>query len=124
MTPLPFLRLLLSVTLVWNGIGGAMAATRMHVEQATIAVPESAGTPCHEHQHPDNGNTGTQHEESPAPDCCKSGLCVCACAHLSQVPLPSLPLTGFVAFHDLAAAYELLGRAPPALPHLIRPPIG
>ncbi|WP_140908517.1 CopL family metal-binding regulatory protein [Cognatiluteimonas lumbrici] len=127
LSPLVLFRLLLSVALVLNGIGGAMAATRMHVEQASTAeqvrMPASAGIPCHDEQGAAEGDAGAPHEESPAPDCCKSGLCACACAHVSQVPLPALPSTELVAGRDLAVAHMSLGHATPALPHLIRPPI-
>lgn len=127
LSPLVLFRLLLSVALVLNGIGGATAATRMHVEQASTAeqvrMPASAGIPCHDEQGAAEGDAGAPHEESPAPDCCKSGLCACACAHVSQVPLPALPSTELVAGRDLAVAHMSLGHATPALPHLIRPPI-
>ena len=121
------LRLLLSAALVLNGVGGAIAATRMHVEQASTAgqvgTPESAGMPCHEHQ--DAGGVDTSdHEKSPAPDCCKSGVCACACAHISQVPVPALQSTELVPGRELAVAHMSLGHTSPTLPHLIRPPIG
>ena len=128
LSPLVLFRLLLSVALVLNGIGGAMAATRMHVEQASTAehvrTPESAGMPCHEDQGTSERKTGAPHEQSPAPDCCTSGVCACACAHVSQVPLPALPSTESVPGRDLTVAHMSLGLAAPALPHLIRPPIG
>src|SRR3546814_7838362 len=102
LSPLVLFRLLLSVALVLNGIGGAMAATRMHVEQASTAeqvrMPASAGMPCHDEQGAAEGDAGAPHEESPAPDCCKSRLCACARSEEHTSALQSLMRLSYAVF--------------------------
>ena len=92
LSPPVLFRLLLSVALVLNGIGGAMAATRMHVEQASTAeqvrMPASAGMPCHDEQGAAEGDAGAPHEESPAPIVASPG---CAPALVRTSPRSPCP---------------------------------
>jgi hypothetical protein len=134
---LTLLRVFLSVALVLNGIGGAIASTRMHADQAATVERSasskmaSTGMPCHEHQ---LAQAGEGHSvppsdpapsgKSPTPDCCKSGICTCACAHAAQVALPAFQAAVPAPDHSLAVNPLALAHAAPALPHPIRPPIG
>lgn len=109
------LRVIVSIALVLNAIGGAAAGTRMDVDQVPAMERAShdavdTGKPCHEPQ-------------TAVPDCCKSGACTCACAHLAAVALPSLQQTALVPNRNLAVQRLQMSHASPALPHLIRPPI-
>ena len=131
------LRVLVSIALILNGVGGAVAATRMHVapvatvEQMASPKVASTGMPCHEHQVAQTA-ADAQHVPSgplpsgkaPVPDCCKSGACTCACAHVAAVALPSLQRAAPVPNRNLAIRRLPMSHAAPALPHLIRPPIG
>jgi hypothetical protein len=140
------LRVLLSLSLVLNGATGAAAAVRMQVHAGmpeparTTSVADSApdmrmsheGSSCH---HSDGASdsigTGLQSvtdpasgkSKHPAPDCCKSSACRCACAHAAQAALPSLSLAGLAPDHDRSVRPLALAHAEPAIPHLIRPPI-
>lgn len=125
------LRILLSLTLVLNGIGSAMAATRMQLttapaQKAEATMPDTkAGMPCHEQGAMGAGKSHGQPQEAPAvPDCCKGGACACACTSVAQavVLTPSLPTP--VWAHAPLTKRLSLGHLDPALPHLIRPPIG
>lgn len=130
------LRVLLSIALILNGIGSGVAATRMHANQmsdadhSSSAMATSATKPCHQHQGSGNGagHPSPQSDPDPGkatvPDCCASGLCACACAHAAQVALlaPSRLLP--VPSGSLVVKQLPLEHAAPALPHLIRPPIG
>jgi hypothetical protein len=132
------LRVVLSIALILNGIGGAVAGTRMQAGQlaASTGAPSAeagkgADMPCHAHQRPESGGHQASKEGSPAlpgkapvPDCCKSGMCTCACVHVAQIALSALQVTAPVLEHDLAVRRLSLTYATPSLPHLIRPPIG
>ena len=137
------LRVLLSISLILNGSGYAMAATHMqmgHGDTAASAPKQASDSvfaaelPCQQHhsgvsgpvaQLPDTtSDSATVKSEHPSPDCCKSGACRCACVHQVQVAIPMGSLDGGVIEH--AGVMQLLkqGHTAPALPHLIRPPIG
>ena len=131
------LRVVLSVALILNGIGGAVAGTRMQAGQlAASAAPlaEATGTaemPCHAHSGPQSSVHQASQAGGPAspgkvpvPDCCKSGMCACACAHVAQIALSTLQVTAPVLEHGLAVRRLSLTYATPALPHQIRPPNG
>ena len=131
------LRVVLSIALVLNGIGGAVAATRMHADQISAAEhtsspkPANTAMPCHQHQlsQAADGHTSAQSapaapEKSQLPDCCESGICACACAHATQVVLLAPPGTVPILNRNLTVKPLPLAHAAPALPHLIRPPIG
>ncbi len=143
----PFvLRVLLSISLILNGSGYALAGTHGHgghgnhgVNAAGSAVVDAepvadAQPPCHQHEEVDagqaadlqsdalQGGTVTGTDEAPA-DCCKNGACRCGCVHQTQVAVPTFFLRS-PAVAPPQAVPELQNRhAEPALPHLMRPPI-
>ena len=103
------LRLLLSLLLVLNGIGSAVAGVRMalpvasHAEAAMVAA--DAEPPCHQ----DSMGDAMRPPSMPMPsggdhphgdgDCCASGACTaagcdCPCVALAATlpPLPALPM--------------------------------
>jgi hypothetical protein len=135
------LRVLLSLSLALNGVSAAAAAVHMPLMLKTATQAASTGMqdvagpgmPCH-------GHHGASKEiaqgvapaaapdpapvKSPSPDCCKSGLCRCACVHGVQATLVADVSTPAILEHDRSVRPLLLGHAAPAAPHLIRPPIG
>jgi hypothetical protein len=142
------LRLTLSAVLILNGVGTAVAGTRMHLEHArhightsqpVAAQPMAnaqAEPPCHHHGHDgvapvstpveDRGvaTNATEKSKTPAPDCCKSASCGCACMYATAgIVVTPLPHAVF-NLHAAIAWTEASGHRPPSLPHLIRPPIG
>ena len=139
------LRILLSVALVLNGATGAAAAVRKQmyhedgqshaIAAVALAVesPESSSDdmPCHQQATEadskaslaadDSAPPGSKH---PTPDCCKSSSCNCVCTHAAQAPLAFVFVHVPLVDHNLSVRPLLLGHPSPALPHLIRPPIG
>ena len=142
MLPL-LLRVLLSLCLILNGSGYAMASAHMsmgHQEsggamgQLAADPADSAQPPCHQlhdaapqaaEQAPGSPpDTAAVDSDSPSPDCCKSGACRCACVQHVPATIPVHAL-GEAAMEHAAIVLPLtLGHAAPALPDLIRPPIG
>jgi hypothetical protein len=130
------LRLLLCVALVFNGAGAAMASVQMmqmHVDgQAIASVPAKSmaeaevAMPCHHHGQAshENGVHAPSKGGHPAPDCCKSNTCTCACANQVAIVVPVIVFHGAMAPHAGNVRPMALGHPAPALPHLIRPPIG
>ena len=135
------LRVLLSVSLVLNGATGAAAAVRMQMPhddgQAFAALaaesPESASgeMPCHQQATGTSDNAPLPAADpQPAtskhstPDCCKSSGCNCACVQAAQTPLASMFIHAALVDHSRSVSPVLPGHPSPALPHLIRPPIG
>lgn len=123
------LRLLLCLALICNGAASAMASARMAMPataQEHMALPSDP--PCHEMAAMDHATDATPaktpQDGHPAPDCCQSGTCQCACVHAAQVALPSTLALGFVTGGPRIAQPMRAGHSEPALPHLIRPPIG
>ena len=136
------LRVVLCIGLVLNGSGYAVAATQMQVkylaavsdamQPATAGVREDAAVqPCHE----DPGTTPVvpaiaDPGEDPAkpelatPDCCKSMNCAAACAQHASATMPGLSARTLVIDHASSVRPMGTGHPAPALPHLIRPPIG
>lgn len=130
------LRLLLCLSLLVNGVASAAAMPRMEAAvpaaQAMAASGSSAsGTHCHQ-----DGPMAMPHEGAkmlahmhgkaqghPMPDCCKSGACDCACTQLAQVFSVTPLIVSLVPQATVLPPPEPQ-RAAPALPHLIRPPIG
>jgi hypothetical protein len=134
--------MLLSLVLVLNGATSAAAAThtQMNHDAAQTAIATAASQasvedmPCHHHA---LASTTGAHDDppiatdpapgkskNPAPDCCKSGTCRCACTHLAQATLPALNIAAPVLDGTRSVRRLILAHAAPALPHLIRPPIG
>ncbi len=142
------LRVLLCLSLVFNGAGYSFASGHLEaaahtaMEHAAMTIEEGsthrmaqAQPPCHD----EDGTAATQ-PASLAPaatlaantqdpdhsgvDCCQSGSCRCVCVHAS-VALMLPPAGGALApMHDAAMQTLVTGAPAPALPHLIRPPIG
>ena len=140
------LRLLLTLALIANGVTGAFAATQMqtaHVAEitaqakaTTLAHTKSAEPACHEHRASmgdaqtdlqiapaDVPKTGSDTEHG-APDCCKSAKCACACMQHLASTSASVHMLQVRIDHASGVRPLTLGHATPALPHLIRPPIG
>ena len=121
------LRVLLVIALLANGTAGAAttlpATSGMHVHHHAMAERG-----CHEHGSMHHGDTAASvamkgHPAHPA-SCCSTGHCRC-----DGVPsLPgvvdsgSSPSPCMRSLHEVRVA--LAERTDPALPHLIRPPIG
>ncbi len=141
------LRVMLIVVLVLNGAGTAaasvttMQATMPEGTSATARATQKvsamrAGMPCHDMaqmtakaapsdaamQAPDHAARGKG--KPVAPDCCKAGTCQCACVQAAQAVLPVALAFALVSPHSDVPHPMHAGHADPALPHLVRPPIG
>lgn len=145
MRPLPLLlHVLLSLALLANGIGAAMASAHAGCVHSTsvvaaVAEPPVADPPCHGDMAPpsvpsesDRAHHGGHGEASSADahgdgDDCGSACenaCDCACTAHAQAALmpPTLLLHASARIaHVETFAYAY---AAPALPHPVRPPIG
>ena len=130
-------RVLIALSLVLNGTGSAFASTQMLLAadgQVDQAMPSAAtghmghaghatSPPCHDEQAPRSPADDGQ-EKNPHADCCQSGACSCPCAaHASAALVGVAPATACLA-HAVDVRPMALGHPTPALPHLIRPPIG
>ncbi|RNF86322.1 hypothetical protein EER27_02575 [Lysobacter psychrotolerans] len=147
------LRVLLCLVLALNGATSAVAATHMQLghighsgSQATAADAVDApivaaaqasveDMPCHQDQHEparaasdgpaaDDATTTGSTPSSSTTDCCGSDTCTCACMHAAQAALPITTVAASVIDHSQTAHWLPTAHAAPALPHLIRPPIG
>jgi hypothetical protein len=115
------LRVLLSLALVLNGIGSAVAAVHAHAGHADNALVQAMAmtdaAPCHDQTPvpPANDDDG---------DCCHGARCDCTCT------APGTPVAAFVLLPHPGPAIALAthrldaGHRAPALAHPIRPPIG
>lgn len=127
------LRLLFALSLVFNGVGTAFASVQMqggggHMDLAA----EAATPPCHEDPVPHasagdsqlgDGADGHPAQDSHA-DCCQPGACSCPCASHASAALVGIEPAAARIEHAASVRPMALGHASPALPHLIRPPIG
>ena len=120
------LRCLLIVALVFNGTASSMAApvATAHPEHHASEAPAKA------HCHHDHLDQAAGHHESEGklpgatmPDCCKAGLCDCACS----MPLSMMPVA---QFNFASIRYHIRPALEPVEPILIavsapplRPPI-
>lgn len=141
------LRMVLIVVLVLNGAGTAAASVTMMrgamPEHASTAAPAAqkpsalqAALPCHDMAKmavtaasPDTAAQAPDHAahakgKPAAPDCCKSGTCQCACMQAAHAALAAMPAFALVSPHSDVSHPMPAGHADPALPHLVRPPIG
>lgn len=129
------LRLFLIAMLVLNGAWSAFASVSMNPvmeEQASeVAAAVQVDEDCFAHHsaehHPDATSIekgGTGHGDHAGPDCCKSSACRCACVHACASALPARLHVSVQLALGLDVMPLPLGHAAPALPHLIRPPIG
>ena len=131
------LRLLLSVALLFNGVASASAHDTGLVEAAAkgdLVIDHAAkaeSMPCHEHH---AGHTTAGQEPATAPlagsldsepsDCCESGTCPSACAQQAPAALLGGDFIASKIEHSASVRPMSFGRPSPALPRLIRPPIG
>lgn len=132
------LRVLLSLALILNGMSAVSAAAHASgghadMRMTVVAGPKVATTrsSCQHHEQAlptaesgETAFTATTHTKQATPDCCESGACRCDCVHAAQAgPMPwteGPPMFG----HTRDLRPPTLAYASPALPHLIRPPIG
>ncbi len=133
------LRCLLCISLILNGSGYVMASAHLQMgHMGSIAVIQepapAAMPPCHQNDDA-SGTAAVELPEAvqdesramskhPAPDCCKSGACQCACMHQAHAVLPVQALRHDVSGHAVDVRTLQPAHPAPALPHLIRPPIG
>ena len=121
-------RVLLGLVLILNGIGNAVASVRMmHAGAVETAASAEAGMDCHGHdkgQAAEASRVAGDDPSDPNPSCCESGACQCACMHLAQAAVSLSRATEIVISHAGAVIPPKAGHSAPALPHLIRPPIG
>ena len=131
------LRLLLGLVLVFNGSGGAMAAVHVHAvadhgAAGVMAAAEQAGAShagCHGdpagtvHHAPGKDAGGMAHGgKPPSPACCTTGGCECASPSAqASLAVVAGPVVGTARPPAHRATPD---HRAPALPHLIRPPIG
>jgi len=145
--PAFLLRIALISILVLNGVTSAFASVHMHMSESTTAQTASA-TPDTDTSNPDApkashcaghgdhmaaveqktdaalaATSSNDGDDPPVPDCCKK-RCDCACVHACVTAVPVAMQTSFAIPHDLSTRFMALGHPSPALPHLIRPPIG
>lgn len=134
------LRVLLSLALVLNGASGAAASVHMvsgaqgdmHSTAAAKAptAVAAAESGCHDHAAQaapgtdELGSKSTSLGKHGGMDCCESGACRCDCVHATLAgPLPWVQVAHAFG-HVRYVGAVTLAHASPALPHLIRPPIG
>lgn len=130
------LRLLLIATLVLNGAASAYASISMRaasdgapVEQVADVMQSDEDCGAHHNPSPRAEDAAPTQERGghaghAGPDCCKSSACRCACVHACVGALPvdfHLAVQPALGLHVMPLS---VGHAAPALPHLIRPPIG
>ncbi|MBP3985359.1 CopL family metal-binding regulatory protein [Pseudoxanthomonas helianthi] len=142
------LRVVLILVLVLNGAGAAAASVTMMratmsegAPMATSAALETSSVqgetpPCHDMAQttaktasPDVAMQSPAHAshgkgKPTTPDCCKGGTCQCACMQAAHAALPAMIAFALVSPHSDVAHPMPAGHADPALPHLVRPPIG
>lgn len=133
------LRVLLSLSLILNGMSAAFAThspaghAGMSMSDAPVAAQVAVESipPCHQAPSTspaESDDAPRVHEAArdhgKTPDCCKSGTCRCDCLHAAQAG-PAPWTEGALAFDHTRSFRRLTSaHATPALPHLIRPPIG
>ncbi len=137
------LRVLLSLSLIFNGSGVVLAGSHAHPEDAaavqtaaeTAERPAAAQPPCHEHHQADTSASSNAIDEpaevlqalaidDASTDCCQSGSCRCGCVHHSSFGFAGQSLRAVAIEHPVLTAVVWNRYAAPPLPHLIRPPIG
>lgn len=144
--PAFLLRIALISVLVLNGVTSAFASVHMHLPESmpartasvaqstepSTAAPKASHCAGHgEHMAateqkidvPVAATSSNNGDDPPVPDCCKK-RCDCACVHACATAVPIAAQTSFAIPHDLSTRFMALGHPSPALPHLIRPPIG
>ncbi len=134
------LRLLLCLCLILDGTGAAFAATRGPLPHAPVAKASPvamamATMPCGDHagmaatpqrmaMAAISGDARSMPSKHALPDCCKSGHCSCACTQQGMATLAWLAMPGASIGHANAVSAIATAHPAPALPHLMRPPLG
>lgn len=124
------LRLLLSLALVVNGTSAVYANARMAfgAGTGTATADHKAEPACHDMADMQDGTEVADHDAPLHParpdDCCPPGACLGSCVShaptiltVHAIALTTRPVTA-------PASARHVSHATPALPHLIRPPIG
>lgn len=140
--PAVLLRVLLSLALIFNGIGGAVASSRMqpegagHMHGKTQAVPAAQASQvpsCGEHagltaaSKRDADSSAMKEsvaESKDSADCCKSSACPCDCVQQLQVAIAAALFPAPIIEHTTSVRAVKPAHAAASLPRLIRPPIG
>jgi hypothetical protein len=135
------LRLLLSLAVLFNGttLNGTTAAMafkhRGHDAMPALAAPAPATSAADALPCPGHDQAASMASEGPAApvpaksghpslDCCQSGACQCACVHPAPAAVPAIAFAAVSIGHARSARPMPTSHAAPALPDLIRPPIG
>jgi hypothetical protein len=119
---------LLSVSLAFNGVATAVAATHVHAMASQSASLDTDAC-CAEHTDAmTSADHATHTPAAPADtdsshDGCNGTHCACACPHAPQAALNDPLLTPPTFAHTLQVHGMNLAHPAPALLHLIRPPI-
>lgn len=136
------LRVLISLSLILNGSGYAMAASHVagdHAAPPAASAPTAselvaeAQHPCHDPATAAAPAESTQRSDAAqdgsatgavdvSVDCCKNGACRCGCVHQTQVAVPGL-LPGSALLASPPLRGQQSRHAEPAAPHPMRPPI-
>ncbi|WP_036165232.1 CopL family metal-binding regulatory protein [Noviluteimonas dokdonensis] len=124
------LRLLLCFALVANGTSAVYASTMMAFGAGmdATAAAHDAAPPCDDMPAMAHAAMTSDHDAPASPvahdDCCPPGACLCSCVSHA----PTIPTFGSIAIPVRPSAAPgaalRVSFASPALPHLIRPPIG
>ena len=148
MRPFPLLlHMLLSLALLANGIGAAMASAHagcvhsatgvaLPVAESSVEAPPVAEPPCHGDMaqeaasplHHDAAHAGVPGDAAPTDDqrddgnC--GGACDCDCTAHCQAALMPPTLLLHASARIAHANTPVYDHAAPALPHPVRPPIG
>jgi hypothetical protein len=140
--PSLLLRVLLGLSLVLNGTGSVLASAH----QSLAGLPAAAaaeghaapGSPqlpaaCHEGNAeaggpvPATAAAGANadlHDSGPGSECCDPGSCRCPCLHGFCAAVSMTAGDPMAPMQQVVRQALATGHDTPALPHLIRPPIG
>jgi len=140
------LRLFLIVVLLFNGTATAVASVHMNhfgmaEGKAQVNSHKTSDTqakmPCHDAEtneangvvshaglHASSDTPEPTDAGTPSPDCCESGACRCVCLHHGQLATIAVASIAAAIVHTDSVRPMFSVHASPALPHLIRPPIG
>ncbi|MCE7031558.1 CopL family metal-binding regulatory protein [Lysobacter sp. GX 14042] len=114
------LQLLLALVLVLDGIGTAGAAVRMQAGASAAPAMHNTGHPD-AHQDP---SCGSDYQAPPCgSDCGEPGQCACPCLQVAAA-LPAGPVLAPLTPDPAQAHPRVHSHASPALPGVLRPPIG
>jgi hypothetical protein len=133
------LRLLLALAFALDGSTSAVAGARMAAADAMQASMSARG-PGSLHAdacagHSEGGHAVDHTDDHPAagpasphdrstPDCCKGGACQCACTHATHALAAGIAVVPRSIQRARVLNLAAANPPAPALPHLIRPPIG